>query len=289
MFQEYRFECPGGVIKYEIKNDAAVITGYSGRIWEASVPDTLSGVPVKEVAKKAFLGAKALGSLTLPSGIEKVGDWAFSACSALVHFSMPGADAVFGQGCFSRDDSLERLNLTGDESSTHMYAAAATVMNAEYLLAEREHFFEQWDAKLLSIINEPDDEGFVFMVLCGEEDLTADIDVYKEGMRRKKAALSFLRLIYDDGLSEKMRTTLTEYLKTHTVGCESDAAFAVVLEHSENEKYTGLMHELELVNNDNFEQVLTILGDRYAALKAGILTAREESGAAGDFFDCFDF
>ncbi len=289
MFKEYTFDCPGGSVKYELKNESAIITGYSGRIWEAVIPETLSECPVKEVAKKAFLGAKALGSLTLPSSIEKVGDWAFSACSGLENFSMAGATVTFGQGCFSRDDALKKLDLFGDEGSAHLLAAAATVMNAEYLLGEKSHFYEQWDAKLMSVLNEPDDEGFVFMVLCGEEDLTADIDVYKEDMRKKKASLAFLRLIFHHQLSDGMRDILSGYLKSHTVGCESDAAFKVILEHSEDERYTQLMQELSLVNDDNFEMVLALLGDRYAPLKAGIIAKHEESRTGSDFFDCFNF
>lgn len=277
MFQEFRFDCPGGYVKYQIKSDNAYITSCGGKIFEVYIPDSLDGYPVTKIEKKAFMGCKVLKSVSIPGSVSAIGDYAFSACTVLdsVEVRCQNGDQgciELGQGIFAKDISLKRLSLYGDEKSAMLCGAAASLMNAEYLLLDREHFYSQWDAKLLSILGEADDEGFVFMVLCGEEDLTADIDEFREQRRQLKAELSFLRLIYDTCLDADFRQMLVDYLKEHTCGCESEAAFQVILKYYDNEQYVKLFFDLGLLNDDNYSLVLDRLGDRYAPLKAKILS-----------------
>lgn len=287
MFQEFKFECPGGYVKYQIKNEEAHITSVGGRIFEAIIPDTLSDCPVTTVEKKAFMASKVLKTVSLPATVTRIGDYALSACSVLESVEIrnsAGACTVnleLGQSVFTKDYSIKSIDLLGNPERALLCGCAASKMNAEYLLVEEDNFYSQWDAKLLSILGMEDDDGFVFMVLCGEEDLTADIDEYKEEKRQLKSELAFLRLMNDMELKKDFRDTLVQYLKTHTCGCESDAAFQVVLKHYDEEKYVNMFFDLELLNDDNYSLVLSCLGDRYAPFKAKILARHE---VKKDFF-----
>lgn len=291
---EYTYECPGGSYRCDINDNNCIIKGYSGRPYEINIPDYIEGVAVREIDKKAFLGAKALVSVSLPESIVKIGDWGFASCDHLERFEIRGNAKIkpeLGQGVFSKNSALKSISFkeTDIGLKDKLIAAAATIMDAEYLLVEDEHFFAQWDVKLMSILDEKDDEGFVFMVLCGEEDLAADIDEYCELRRRRKSTLSFLRLLNSSLLSEVDREKLSSYLIDHSCGCESRAAFDVLLEHSEDEEYQALFLELPMVTDDNFEMVLEALGDRYAPLKAKVLSWREDNRESTiDFFDSFE-
>lgn len=286
MFKEYKYEVPGGFVRFEIKNDEVYLTGFGGRPFEVKIPSELEEHPVTRVTKKAFQGAKSLKNVSLPGSIREIEDWAFSACSILENFELRDMEdteaLVLGQGIFAKSKALKKIIIGCDEAKYSLLAAAVSMMDAEYLLGNLSHFYEQWDAKLRAIYSENDEDGFVFMVLCGEEDLTADVVQYREERRQRKAELSMLRLQNDTLLSDDFRLFMTDYLKTHTCGCTSDAAFKVILKHSEEEGYQKIFFDLGLLNDDNFELVLSELGDRYAALKAKVLSGHKTEN---DFFD----
>lgn len=305
--KEYKYETGGQMagVKYQIEDGCAVLTGCFGKIYDAILPDALpddDGImyPITSVIKKSFFGAKMLKNVSLPGTVSSIGDWAFSSCTNLESFEIrksTNADDVqttlFGQGVFQKDDSLKIVDvIKKDEVGDipYLLSAAATTMGADYLLTQVKDFYEQWDAKLVSILAEPDDDGFVFMVLCGEEDLTADIDEYKEQRRRRKCRLAFLRLVYDSELTEEMKSKLSIYLKEHTCGCDSEAAFDVVLENSEDERYQQLFFSLPMIDDGNFDRILSLLDERYAPFKAKVLSFRQNSlTTSSGFFDEFEF
>lgn len=297
MHKEYKFECPGGEIKYEIHDNEAVISGFRGKIFEVIVPEKLTdddknSYPVTKIVKKALFGAKGLKRISLPETVKHIDDWALASCPLLEEI-FAGNNVTFGQGCFTKDTSLQRIVIKGREESGELLALSATLMECEYLLKEDSFFFEQFDSAVKSILSESDEEGFVFMVLCGEEDLTADIDEYKEMRRKRKAEIVFKRLIHDLQLSDSFRNELVSFLKNHTCGQESEAAFSVLLDHSEDEEYVKLFFDVPMVDDDNFEKVLSSLSDRYAPLKAKVLSRNEEikkdnkDSRVDSFFDAF--
>lgn len=286
---EYRFDCQGGYINYILRDDGAYISGFGMKPTEVVIPDFLMDKPVKAVLKKAFLGAKILKSVSLPASVSDIADYAFASCDNLESIFLPNEEVTFQNSCFSKDLKLKEIALSDNDDISHLMAAAATIMEADYLLKEREHFFDKWDAKLKSILSESDEEGFVFMVLCGEEDLTADVVEYREVRRKRKAFLAFLRLIYDKELTADFREILNDYLINHSCGCESDAAFRVILEHCEEKEYTDLFFALPMISDDNFEKIISILADRYGPFKAKVLSWMEDRrNTISDFFDEFE-
>lgn len=273
MKEMFSIEIPGGSCRYETTDDGICLCGFGGHIYELVIPDSIDGKHVVSVAKKAFLGAKSLKYVSLPNTVRAIGDYAFSACSLLEDFEIRNGiceDFRWGQNVFSKSNALISLSIW-DEISSELSALGTTLMDAQYLLNSASDFYEQFDTRLFTILNKADDEGFVFMVLCGEEDLTADIDEFKEASRKKKAYLCACRLIYDAGLSAKNRECLIDYLKAHTCGCKSEAAFEILVENSEKIEFQDLLFEYEMINNNNFERVLNRLSDRYPVLKSRVI------------------
>ena len=70
--------------EYEIQNGAAVLTKYIGsEMADVVVPSLINGYPVTEIGASAFEGQALTGTLTLPEGLLKIGDKAFSNCNTL--------------------------------------------------------------------------------------------------------------------------------------------------------------------------------------------------------------
>ena len=270
----------------------AVITDADKKINELNVPDFINDIPVRIIAKKAFLGCKGLRSVRLPEGIDSIGEWAFAFCDNLMVIELARHDIKWGKGVFKNDRKLTRISIYPDCSSDPMVcrllAATPVIMDAEYLLdirnAGNTEWIKKWDTRLEHLLNLADDEGYHLYVLCGEEDLHFDYEEYLEYNREKKSELCMLRLINDKGLTQNFRERLTAYLKQHTAGCESDAAVRVLLKkHGDDEEYYRLMLDIGAVSSGNLELLLNAMGDRHAQMKA-FLIEQCVSGTDG-FFD----
>ena len=172
---------------------------------------------------------------------------------------------------------------------SRLLAVVATVMDAEYMMdaleAGSEEWLQKWDTRVDHMIFLRDDDGYHLYVLCGEEDLHFDYDEYLEYNRERKSFLCMLRLVNDIGLSEEYRKEFTEYIVTHTKGCESEAAFKALLKnHGDDREYYEMMINIGAINKDNLEAVLNDMGMRHAEMKAYLMEACGQSGGE-DFFD----
>ena len=276
---------------YRKKDGKASISDADKNITEVIIPREINNIPVTNIEKKAFLGCKQLRSVTLPGTIKNVGEWAFAFCDSLSEVRLTSSCAAFGQGAFKNDARLEKLWVEGrSEASARMLAAAVTVMDAEYLLdageAGSSDWIRKWDQKLENILNQADDEGYHLYVLCGEEDLHFDYDEYLEYNRRKKAGLSMLRLLYDEELKGPLRERLTDYVRQHSVGRESEAAWSFILDkHGDDIAYYELMTRLGGIDENNLEKALGSLSDRHAEAKAFLINHFNKGNKTDEFFD----
>lgn len=287
--QEKELEIAGGSLQYERKDGQITVTGYRGMGFEAAVPERIEGIPVTRIGRKAFLSRKNLRGVTLPDTIEEIGDWAFAYCDGLRQVTMPCRNILFGKAVFMECGNLE--SLSGTAAPGELLAAAVTAYDAYYLLnlpeAGSRQWLEKWDSRLAALMDTPDSEGFSKQVLCGEEDYgSTDLEAYVSGRRKRKARLAFLRLLFPEGLSEKRRELLEEYLRSHTKGsAEGDEAWQVILrEHGEDRKYYGLFAKLGCVTEENFDGILEEIGEAYPEMKAFFLRDREERLGSRDFF-----
>ena len=84
-----------------ISDEAVRIVGYRGGE-EASIPETLHGLAVREIGREAFSGHTELRSLLLPEGIETIRAGAFAGCVGLESVTIPASVSRIEEGAFVR-------------------------------------------------------------------------------------------------------------------------------------------------------------------------------------------
>lgn len=312
---EYEFKIPGGSLFYqkikETKEEMSIcITSFHGLTGEVEIPKEIEGCPVRYIAKKAFLSKKNLRKVILPADVTDVGDWAFAYCDNLhtVIFNVSGErdedygvsqaeenamrqDMRFGRAVFLECNNLKFLYVNEEgETAAALLAAAVTVAGAPYLLdaveTGKREWLEKWDARMMSVLHSEDNEGYSKQVLCGEEDYgSTDLAAYESGRRKIKVRLLLLRLLYPKSLSEEHRKEMEEYLRNHTKGCIHEETWEVVLnEYGDDRNYYRLFADLNCVNKENIEGILTDIGENYPEMKAFFLRYGGNGGYGEDFF-----
>ena len=97
---------------YTTYEKKAVVYQYDGKTSEGEIeiPSRLGGYPVTALAKSALAG-KDFTKVVLPDTLEKIGDYAFSACSKLREITIPASVEAFGNGVFTQCDALETFSI----------------------------------------------------------------------------------------------------------------------------------------------------------------------------------
>ncbi len=288
--QEKELAVTGGSLYYGTEDGRAVITRFNGMASEVCLPERIEGLPVTRIEKKAFLSRKNLRKVFLPDSMEEIGDWAFAYCGGLKEVRLPCREVRFGKAVFMECGCLERL--TGTGAQAELLAAAATALDAYYLLEPRAagsgEWLAKWDNRLMAVMRTPETEGYSRQVLCGEEDYgSTDLSAYTSGRRRQKAGLALLRLLFPEALSEDNRAFLEDYLRGHAKGSASgEEAWQVVLEeHGSDRAYYSLFAELGCISEENFDESFRDIGEEYPEMKAFFLRYKEERLGMKDFFE----
>lgn len=99
------------------KNNTVTITGYTGSDTALTVPATLDGSPVTEIAADAFAEQTKLTSVTLPDGLEKIADDAFFNCTSLETIALPDSVTSLTGAAFS--GCTQEITLTLDGNSPY--------------------------------------------------------------------------------------------------------------------------------------------------------------------------
>lgn len=99
------------------KNNTVTITGYTGSDTVLTVPATLDGSPVTEIAADAFAEQTKLTSVTLPDGLEKIADDAFFNCTSLKTLALPDSVTSLTGAAFS--GCTQEITLTLDKNSPY--------------------------------------------------------------------------------------------------------------------------------------------------------------------------
>ena len=293
--REKELELAGGSLYYEIKDGKAEITRFQGLASEVCIPDTLEGIPVTTLGKKAFLSKKNLRRVTLPDTLEEVGDWVFAYCDNLTEVCIPGKEIRFGKAVFLECRELRRISLRENSSNPdyqpELLAAAVKDFEAYYLLdipaVGSKEWLDKWDSRLAAVLHASDREGYSRQVLCGEEDYgSTDLTAYISGKRKKKVRLALLRLLYPQDLAKPFKEELVQYLLAHTRGCDSEETWQVILKEYGNDRaYFSLFAELGCVNMENLDGILEDIGENLPEMKAFFLRYREEKLESRSFFD----
>lgn len=309
--QEKELEIADGSLYYGKTQNGIIITGFQGSAGELRIPEEIDNLPVREIAGKAFLSKKNLRKVIVPETVEEIGDWAFAYCDNLEQVELKASVIRFGKAVFLDCGSLTRLYVatpqvnSGNgitafpvkkeatekaEAVAALLAAAVTTAQAYYLLDAEDagsgEWFSKWDARMLEIVNQPDEEGFSRQVLCGEEDYgSTDKEVYMSEQRKKKVRLLLLRCLHDVCLDENVRLQAEEYLRAHTKGGAGEETWLVILrEHGNDKAYYQLFTELSCLTEDNFEGVIADVGEDYPEMKAFFMRYKEAKIGYTDFF-----
>ena len=85
-----------------------------------------------------------------------------------------------------------------------------------------------------------------------------------------------------------MKSKFCAYLLSHTKGCPTEEAWEVLLsEFGEMVEYYKLFARLGGIHQDNIDDMLTDMGERFAEAKAFLLNYKQENFGGGDFFSQF--
>ena len=97
----YRQISAASTFSYEYINGNEVrIKGYNGTDTELVIPDTINGRPVTEILDLAFAGHDELVSVTVPSGVTRIGSRAFAECGNLSALYVEGIVSSLGTELF---------------------------------------------------------------------------------------------------------------------------------------------------------------------------------------------
>lgn len=284
-------EVKGGSLLYQVSQDTVEIEECRVKESVFEIPDRIDNLLVTRISRKAILSNKVVQELILPKNLEEVGDWAFAHCTNLKKVWLPKKHISFGKGIFRECKKLYRIYWKDleDEKMAGLLSMVPVMLDAEYLLAPLEAGEEEWleklDARLVTLLESADEEGYLKQVLCGEEDLMASLEVYLADRRREKASLCFVRLCNDTGLKDSLKQYLQKYLRENTKGCEYEAAWEVVLkEHPQDIGYYRIFADAGCITENNFQKLLFDMGENYPEMKAWLLRYKEENMAGEDFF-----
>ena len=294
MLKEKEWEIEGGKLTYLEGEDGITVTGCKVNASRVAVPDEIGKVPVTRIDRKAFLSRKQLKEIRLPKGLLEIGDWAFAYCSGLTFVWMPKRNLSMGKGVFKDCQALSGIfplegETVKDRQCGMLLGSVPMKLETEYLFTPGDVGSGQWlcayDAKVHTFLEQPDEDGYSKMVYCGEEDIMSNMDLYLAERRREKARLCLLRLINPVGLSENFRQELEGYLREHTKGCDSQAAWEVVFfEHGSEQEYYEAFTGAGCVTEENYDRILSDMGEQYPEMKGFLMRYRSEKMEQTDFF-----
>ncbi|MBO5209551.1 MAG: leucine-rich repeat domain-containing protein [Lachnospiraceae bacterium] len=302
-----------GVLQFEIRGEDVIVTGYRGKDISVTVPTEVENKAVTIIGKKAFLGCKDLQELILPETIKEIQEWAFACCSHLEKITLPRKKIIIGQGILKDCHKLQQICLTNGVAQTDirenlkkndseqdvsfLLAATMNKLDAFYLFdlltAGTKDWMEQWDARMLFLMEQEDMEGYSKMLLCGEEDYGSkenNLDYYTEQRRRAKVRLAMLRLFHDTGLTQENRKKLLEYIQSHKKGETSEETWKVVLEeHGDEKEYYQFLIDTDCITQENFDAMLEDMGDYHTEMKAFLMNYQSTNLEKDDIFASLEF
>ena len=100
---------------YNVKDDTASITGYTGSATDLVIPATVGGLKVTEVGDYAFDGNLTVSSVVFPETLTRIGYSAFRNCSSLTEVTFPETLLVIDNSAF---EASKVKNVTIPDSVT---------------------------------------------------------------------------------------------------------------------------------------------------------------------------
>lgn len=92
------------------KHEAYYLMGYNGNDKEIVLPDSYNG-KIYKIHKHAFTYNRAVTKITIPEGINAVGEFAFAGCASLEEVSLPSTIQSLEESAFRNCSSLKSVKL----------------------------------------------------------------------------------------------------------------------------------------------------------------------------------
>ena len=126
---------------FTTNNGAITITGYTGINSDVSIPSTTNGLPVNNIATRAFNNVLTLISVTIPVSVTNFGNAAFFNCTNLlgIYFqsnALPNASLAGGPVMLSGDNNATVYYLPGTTGWTSTFDFLPTVLWNPQVLAQ---------------------------------------------------------------------------------------------------------------------------------------------------------
>lgn len=126
-----------GNLRYTIQDEKAIITGSTigtSELTEIVIPDTIEGYPITGIMEWAFYGYEKVTTISLPDGLETIGDYAFYNCIELKTMTLPEELESIGESAFK--DCKELKTITLPKSLSKCYGAFRKSGIEEVILQE---------------------------------------------------------------------------------------------------------------------------------------------------------
>ncbi len=282
------------IISYRAEEDGIVLTGARRANGILEIPDVIDGKPVIGIAKKAFVGLTGLRQVILPASCRYVEEWGFAQCTGLELFTAHNSRLQLGKGVFNLCENLQNICIGTEEKNdlSILLATLACRMEAEYLLTDEgrgsREWYDKWDKKLAGFLAESDEDGYMKLALCGEEDIMLNMSQFMEKKRKEKCDLCLIRLKHRSHLSQEMRDCFVSYLKNLTKGQPTEEAWLALFEDFDGDvSYYEVFAKVGCVTADNLDAILLDMGQEFAQAKAFLLKYKEAHFEKVDVFAQF--
>ena len=105
-------------LKWQVNDDNTVTitdcdSAYSGEI---TIPASIYEFPVTSIAEAAFAGSDITG-VTIPEGVETIGECAFAYCENLKAVNIPASVSKLGETAFVGSTNIEKIDIPADNES----------------------------------------------------------------------------------------------------------------------------------------------------------------------------
>ncbi len=101
--------------KIEGKDEYAVIGCMDENITSLVVPKTHNGLPVTEIAEKAFFNCSSLQKVEFNENLKRIGTWAFYQCSKIESVKLPKTITYIANSAFLECSKISRVYYRGTE------------------------------------------------------------------------------------------------------------------------------------------------------------------------------
>ena len=103
---------------YEVFQDRAVITDFTGKETMITVPSHIGEYPVTEIGHYAFEAGWDIVSINIPDSVTMISEQAFADCESLYTVTIPDSVTFIGRGAFSNCLSLTELTIPESVTET---------------------------------------------------------------------------------------------------------------------------------------------------------------------------